>query len=40
ESGEARAYEEFAEQCMADYDLDGWVNDTWINPDDVNYFKK
>jgi len=39
ESGEAKKYEEFVEQCMADYDLDGWVNDAWINPDDVNYFK-
>jgi 4-hydroxyphenylacetate 3-monooxygenase len=21
-----------AEQCMADYDEDGWVNDAWLNP--------
>lgn len=39
ESGEAAAYVAFAEECMADYDTDGWVNDTWINPDDVNHFK-
>lgn len=39
-TGEAEKYVQFAEQCMSDYDLDGWVNDTWINPDDVNYFKK
>ncbi|WP_017728833.1 4-hydroxyphenylacetate 3-hydroxylase N-terminal domain-containing protein [Halalkalibacterium ligniniphilum] len=29
----------FAEQCMSDYDLNGWTNPTWINPDDVNFFK-
>lgn len=38
-SGAAQAYIEFAEKCMADYDLDGWVGNTWMNPDDVNYFK-
>ena len=27
----------FAEQCMADYDEDGWTGDTWIDPDDVAY---
>jgi 4-hydroxyphenylacetate 3-monooxygenase len=25
----------FAEQCMADYDENGWTGDTWLNPDDV-----
>ncbi len=24
-----------AEQCMADYDEDGWTGDTWLDPDDV-----
>jgi 4-hydroxyphenylacetate 3-monooxygenase len=24
-----------AEQCMADYDEDGWTSDTWIDPDDI-----
>jgi 4-hydroxyphenylacetate 3-monooxygenase len=24
-----------AEQCMADYDENGWTNPTWINPDDA-----
>ena len=23
-----------AEQCMADYDEDGWTGETWLNPDD------
>src|SRR5699024_5461592 len=40
DSGEADDYVSFAEQCMADYDINGWVNDTWINPDDVSYFKE
>ena len=26
----------FAEQCMAEYDLDGWTVDDLINPDDIN----
>jgi 4-hydroxyphenylacetate 3-monooxygenase len=40
QSGQAEAYENFAQECMDDYDLDGWVNPTWINPDDVNAYKK
>jgi 4-hydroxyphenylacetate 3-monooxygenase len=24
-----------AEECMADYDENGWTGDTWVNPDDV-----
>jgi 4-hydroxyphenylacetate 3-monooxygenase len=24
-----------AEDCMADYDEDGWIGSTWLNPDDV-----
>jgi len=24
-----------AEECMADYDEDGWIDPTWLNPDDV-----
>ncbi|UCZ52753.1 Pyoverdin chromophore biosynthetic protein pvcC [Bacillus shivajii] len=39
-SGDAQSFEDFAQQCMDDYDLDGWTNSTWINPDDVSYFKK
>jgi 4-hydroxyphenylacetate 3-monooxygenase len=38
-SGQAAQFEKFAEECMNDYNLDGWTNDTWINPDDVSYFK-
>lgn len=38
--GDISKFEVFVEECMDDYDLDGWKNDTWINPDDVHYFKK
>ena len=26
-----------AEQCMAEYDENGWTGDTWLDPDDVAY---
>jgi 4-hydroxyphenylacetate 3-monooxygenase len=26
-----------AEQCMADYDEDGWTADTWLDPEDIAY---
>jgi 4-hydroxyphenylacetate 3-monooxygenase len=34
--GLTEQYKGFAEQCMAEYDLDGWTVDDLINPDDVN----
>ncbi|HYB31135.1 MAG TPA: 4-hydroxyphenylacetate 3-hydroxylase N-terminal domain-containing protein [Solirubrobacteraceae bacterium] len=34
--GQTEKYKAFAEQCMAEYDLDGWTVDDLINPDDVN----
>ena len=30
----------FAEQCMAEYDLDGWIAPDLITPSDVNLFLK
>jgi 4-hydroxyphenylacetate 3-monooxygenase len=30
----------FAEQCMAEYDLDGWTVPDLINPDDVSVVGK
>lgn len=27
-----------AEDCMADYDENGWTDPAWLNPDDVAYF--
>ncbi|HWO74081.1 MAG TPA: 4-hydroxyphenylacetate 3-hydroxylase C-terminal domain-containing protein, partial [Dehalococcoidia bacterium] len=35
-SGAAARYKGFAEQCMAEYDLDGWTVPDLINPDDVS----
>ena len=26
-----------AEQCMSEYDVDGWTDPAWLNPDDVAY---
>lgn len=39
-SGDAARFEALADECMNDYDLNGWTNPTWINPDDVNFFNK
>ena len=36
ENGTVDAMKGFAEQCMSEYDLDGWTVDDMINPDDVN----
>jgi len=33
-------YKGFAEQSMAEYDLDGWTVPDLINPDDVNVHMK
>jgi 4-hydroxyphenylacetate 3-monooxygenase len=38
-SGEAGRFRAFAEQCMAEYDVDGWTVSDLINPDDVNLFR-
>ena len=40
DSGRARQFKGFAEQCMAEYDLDGWTVPDLITPDDVNLFLK
>jgi 4-hydroxyphenylacetate 3-monooxygenase len=38
--GQSAKYKGFAEQCMAEYDLDGWTVPDLINPDDINLIKK
>jgi 4-hydroxyphenylacetate 3-monooxygenase len=38
--GQVEKYKGFAEQCMAEYDLDGWTVPDLINPDDVNIHMK
>ena len=30
--GDLKSMEELVEQCMADYDENGWTNATWVNP--------
>ncbi len=37
-SGQADQYKGFAEQCMAEYDLDGWTVPDLVDPGDVNFF--
>ena len=37
-SGQVDAYKGFAEQCMAEYDLDGWTAPDLVTPTDVNRF--
>jgi 4-hydroxyphenylacetate 3-monooxygenase len=37
-SGDAQRFRGFAEQCMAEYDLDGWTVPDLITPDDVSRF--
>ena len=36
--GDADAFRGFADQCMSEYDLDGWTASDMISPDDVNFF--
>src|SRR5580765_7899277 len=38
--GQSAKYKGFAEQCMAEYDLDGWTVPDLINPDDVSVVMK
>jgi 4-hydroxyphenylacetate 3-monooxygenase len=37
--GQSAKYKGFAEQCMAEYGLDGWTVPDLINPDDVSLIK-
>jgi 4-hydroxyphenylacetate 3-monooxygenase len=39
-SGQTQRFKGFAEQCMAEYDLDGWTVPDLITPDDINLFLK
>lgn len=38
--GQSAKYKGFAEQCMSEYDLDGWTVPDLINPDDVSIFSR
>jgi len=39
-SGQADRFKAFAEQCMAEYDLEGWTAPDLVTPHDVNLFLK
>jgi 4-hydroxyphenylacetate 3-monooxygenase len=39
-AGLTEAYRDFAEQCLAEYDLDGWTVPDLVNPDDVSVITK
>jgi 4-hydroxyphenylacetate 3-monooxygenase len=39
-NGNAAKFKGFAEQCMAEYDLDGWTVPDLINPDDLSLHKR
>jgi 4-hydroxyphenylacetate 3-monooxygenase len=39
-TGQAAKYRGFAEECMAEYDLQGWTVPDLINPDDINVIRK
>ena len=39
-SGQAAKWKAFADQCMAEYDLDGWTVPDLVNPDDVSVLKR
>jgi len=38
--GQTAKYKGFAEQCMAEYDLNGWTVPDLINPDDISVVMK
>ena len=38
QSGRIDEFKAFAEQCLAEYDVNGWTAPDLINPDDVNFF--
>jgi 4-hydroxyphenylacetate 3-monooxygenase len=39
-SGDAKRFTGLAEQCMAEYDLDGWTIPGFIDPDDISLWGK
>ena len=39
-TGDADAFTGFAEECLGEYDLDGWTAPDLVNPTDVNRFMR
>jgi len=40
QNGSADAFRAFVDQCMSEYDINGWTDSTWVNPDDVSQILK
>ncbi|GKX35262.1 MAG: pyoverdin chromophore biosynthetic protein pvcC [Rhizobiaceae bacterium MnEN-MB40S] len=38
-TGQLQAMQGFVDQCLSEYDMDGWTNNDLVNPDDVNALK-
>jgi 4-hydroxyphenylacetate 3-monooxygenase len=38
--GDAKRFTGLAEQCMAEYDLDGWTIPGFVAPDDISLWVK
>jgi 4-hydroxyphenylacetate 3-monooxygenase len=38
-SGQYERWKSFADQCMAEYDLNGWTAPDLVNPDDVSFLR-
>ncbi|MED4599600.1 4-hydroxyphenylacetate 3-hydroxylase N-terminal domain-containing protein [Paenibacillus validus] len=39
-TGEADKLKGFVDQCMSEYDLEGWTSDRWVNNDDMRQYSK
>lgn len=39
-SGDMDVFKGMVEQCMSEYDLDGWTDSTWVNSDDFSLHSK
>jgi 4-hydroxyphenylacetate 3-monooxygenase len=39
-NGDANRFKALAEQCMSEYDLDGWTMPGFVNPDDISLWGK
>ena len=39
-TGELAAMQDFARQCMGEYDLSGWTASDLVNPDDINLISR
>lgn len=40
QNGSADTFRALVDQCMSEYDINGWTDSTWVNPDDVSRIMK